>query len=50
MDYKSIIKKLASKKKVLTTTKIQKEAAERRNCIKVKGKYLYILFKRYRCL
>ena len=49
-DYDGVIEKAASKKKALTTTKMQKEAAERRECIKTEGKYLYTLLERHCCL
>jgi len=44
------VEEAASKKKVLTTAKMQKEATERRERAEAKGKHLYALLKRYRCL
>ena len=49
-DYKGVVEEVISKKKRLTTTKIQKEAAEWRDYIEAEGKYLYPLLKYYCCL
>ena len=48
-DHKGIVEEVIGKKKRLTTTtKMQKEAAERRNRVEVEGKHIYPLFK-YHC-
>ena len=49
-DYKGVVEEAAGKKRALTTTKIQKEAAEQRNHAEAKGKHLYTLLKRHCCL
>jgi len=46
-DYKGIVEEATSKKKASTTTKMQKEAAERRDCAKAEGKHLYALLKHH---
>ena len=46
-DYKGIVEEATSKKRALTTTKMQKEAAKRRKRIEAEGKHLYTLLKRY---
>ena len=49
-NYKGIIEEAAGKKQALITTKMQKEAAEWRECVEAKGKHLYALLKHYSCL
>jgi len=44
------VEEVIGKKKKLTTTKMQKEAAERHDCDEAEGKHLYALLERHRCL
>jgi len=49
-DYKGIVEEATSKKKVLITTKMQKEAIKRCNCTEAESKHLYPLLEHYYCL
>ena len=49
-DHKGVVEEVIGKMKRSTTTKMQKEAAERRDCEEAEGKHLYPLLERYRCL
>ncbi len=49
-DYKGIMEETTGKKRALTTTKMQKEAAEWHSHTEAEGKHLYTLLKCYHCL
>ena len=49
-DYKGVMEETTSKKRASITTKMQKEAAERRSRAEAKGKHLYTLLERYHYL
>ena len=49
-DHKGVVEEAAGKKRASTTTKMQKEAAERRERAEAEGKHLHALLERHRCL
>ena len=49
-DHKGVVEEAAGKKKASTTTKMQKEAAERCEYAEAEGKHLHVLLERHCCL
>ena len=49
-DHEGVVEEAVRKKRASTTTKMQKEAAERRDQIEAEGKHLYALLECHCCL